>query len=185
MSTISAQKRTRDLSMEEESQFQQKTDSKNSSEQRGETSSNLFLPNKEIVYSLNTLLSIKIDGEYKTLRVDDWITNDPLSLARVQHQYDIELTPHLNRVLFERLRRYSAKEKRFLGLKLNIDFPLYNEPIPAGIPYRRYPVQFYKWWLEHQDIISLSFKERLSLFNKVNMLDKEALIPKHRVMMNR
>ncbi|NLZ73352.1 MAG: hypothetical protein GX905_05980 [Bacteroidales bacterium] len=144
-----------------------------------------FPPQSDKVYGVNNRISILVDKVYITRRVDEWLTDDPLSLAKVKHEYKFELEPHLNRILFERLRRIPNEEKKFLGLELNIDFPGYDAPIPASIPYNRYPLKFYKWWIENQDLITLSFKERLSLIDQVNMIDKSALLPKHQALMNR
>ena len=144
-----------------------------------------FPPNPETVYSSNNLLTINIDGKTITRTTGEWITLDPLNLAKVKNRYNFELEPHLNRVLFEKMRRIPNEEKKFLRLKLNISFPGYSDPVPASIPYKRYPVQFYNWWLKNTHQISLSFKEKLELLNRVNMLDKDVLIPKHRALMNR
>lgn len=144
-----------------------------------------FPPQSDKMYGVNNRMSILVGDEYVTRRVDEWLTNDPLSLAKVKHQCKFELEPHLNRILFERLRRIPNEEKKFLGLELNIDFPGYDAPIPASIPYNRYPLKFYKWWIDNQDLISLSFKERLSLIDQVNMIDKSVLLPKHQALMNR
>ncbi|NMA72799.1 MAG: hypothetical protein GX963_01285 [Bacteroidales bacterium] len=144
-----------------------------------------FLPQSDQVYGINNRMSILVDETYVTRRVDEWLTDDPLSLAKVKHKYKFELEPHLNRILFERLRRIPNEKKKFLGLDLNIDFPGYDSPIPASIPYNRYPLKFYKWWIENQDLITLSFKERLSLIDQVNMIDKSVLLPKHQALMNR
>ncbi len=142
-------------------------------------------PQADLVYGVNNRLSILVEESYKTHRIDEWLTLDPLSLAKVKHQYKFELEPHLNRILFERLRRVPNEDKKFLGLDLVINFPGYSETVPASMPYNRYPVKFYQWWIENQESISLTFKERLNLLDKVHMIDKSALLPKHKALMNR
>lgn len=150
------------------------------------SSKNLSFPlNLSVVYSANNKLSILVDDIEQTYTIDEWISQQPLIFAQLKHQQDFELDPHLTRILFERMRRIPNKEKMFLGLELNIDFPGYPSPIPASIPYNRYPVKFYNWWLNNPLEIRMSFKEKLKLLNKVNMLDKKALIPKHKALMNR
>ena len=142
-----------------------------------------FPPQSDQLYSVNHRLSILIGNSYETKRIDEWLTDDPLSLAKVRHKHKFELEPHLNRLLFERLRRIPNEKKQFLGLELNINFPGYSDPIPASVPYNRYPVKFYKWWINNQDEITLSFKERLTLIDEVNMLDSTVLLPKHQALM--
>ena len=146
---------------------------------------NTFPPKPEMTYTSNSLLTIRVNGKNVTRSIGQWVTYDPKNIARIQHKYNLELEPHLNRVLFEKMRRLPNTEKKFLGLKLNIDFPGYNTAVPASVPYNRVPVKFYKWWLKNKHQISLSFKEKLELLNKVNMLDKDVLEPEHQEMMNR
>ena len=159
---------------------------KNSFPKVSSSSKELSFPlDVNIVYSSNNRLSIEIDSVEQTHTIDEWISQQPLIFAQLKHQQEFEMDPHLTRVLFERMRRIPNHEKMFLGLDLNIDFPGYPSPIPASIPYSRYPVKFYNWWLENPQSIRMSFKEKLKLLNKVNMLDKKALIPKHKALMNR
>ena len=146
---------------------------------------NSFPPNPEMTYTSNSLLTIRVNGKNVTRSIGQWVTYDPKNIARIQNKYDLELDPHLNRVLFEKMRRLPNTEKKFLGLKLNIDFPGYKTAVPASVPYNRFPVKFYKWWLKNKHQITLSFKEKLELLNKVNMLDQKVLEPEHQAMMNR
>lgn len=139
----------------------------------------------DMIYSANNKLSIEVDNAEYTFTIDKWISLHPLIFAQLRNQKFFELEPHLNRILFERMRRIPNKEKMFLGLKLNIKFPGYSDLIPASIPYKRFPVKFYNWWINNPDEIRLSFKEKLDLLNNVNMLDKKILKPKHKALMNR
>lgn len=139
----------------------------------------------DVVYSSNNKLSIEVNNVEYTYTIDEWLSQQPLIIAQLKHQQEFELEPHLNRILFERLRRTPNNEKLFLGLELQILFPGYDAPIPASIPYNRYPVKFYNWWINNPDEIKMSFKEKLNLLNKVNMLDKKVLIPRHIALMNR
>lgn len=149
------------------------------------TQSAAFPLRTDTVYASNNRITIHVNGEDVTRTVDEWISQDPLSFARLRDKQHFELEPHLNRVLFERIRKIPNEEKMFLGLKLNIDFPGYNDQIPASVPYKRFPVKFYNWWLENPGLIKLSFKEKLELLNNVNMLNSKALLPKHKALMNR
>ena len=165
------------------------TDTQSSTSTNGDSKDHIalhdFPPQVDKIYSSNNLMTIRVESKLVTRSIGEWIAKDPLSFAQVRNKYDFDLEPHLNRVLFERMRRIPNKQKQFLGLKLNIDFPKYSEPIPASIPYKRYPVEFYMWWLENKDAVKLSFKEKLELLNKVNMLNKDALLPQHLALMNR
>lgn len=69
-----------------------------------------------------------------------------------------------------------------LRLQMHITFPKYSTPIKALLPYTDKPVEFYKWWCDNPDKVTLNFKEKLMLFEKVNSKNPKTLKSEHRKM---
>ena len=67
-----------------------------------------------------------------------------------------------------------------VGLKLKIDFPGYDQPVMASVPYQNEPVKFYTWWRKNEDKVAMSKKELIELLIKVNEMNPNALVKKHR-----
>lgn len=83
--------------------------------------------------------------------------------------------------LVSKLRRADPEYfKRFMGLKLVIDYPGYSTGIVASIPFETDPVGFYKWWRKgkHEDKVYLSLGNRVRLFQKVSMMDPKLILKK-------
>ena len=83
--------------------------------------------------------------------------------------------------LVSKLRRADPEYyKRFMGLKLVIDYPGYGNGIQASIPFENDPVGFYKWWRKgkHEDKVYLSLANQIRLFQKVNMMDPKMILKK-------
>ena len=77
--------------------------------------------------------------------------------------------------------------KRYMGLKLTIDYPGYGTGIIARIPFQTDPVGFYKWWRKnkHEDKVYLSLPNQIILFQKVALMDKKILLKKDLELLNR
>ena len=83
--------------------------------------------------------------------------------------------------LVSKLRRADPEYyKRFMGLKMVIDYPGYTNGIVAKIPFENDPVGFYKWWRKgkHEDKVHLSPSNRFILFQKVAMMEPKMILKK-------
>ena len=83
--------------------------------------------------------------------------------------------------LVSKLRRADPDYyKRFMGLRLVIDYPGYSTGITARIPFENDPVGFYKWWRKgrHEDKVYLSKGYQIMLFQKVSIMEPKMLLKK-------
>ena len=128
-------------------------------------------------------LTLDTDQGPVTLKMGVWLNVDPVRIHRlivrekVLQGDDFEvLNP-----LVSKLRRADPEYyKRFMGLKLVIDYPGYGNGIQASIPFENDPVGFYKWWRKgkHEDKVYLSLANQIRLFQKVNMMDPKMILKK-------
>jgi hypothetical protein len=114
------------------------------------------------------------------------MSDDPVLLHRTVVQHHLYLTDNLYQVLMSNLESNHRQYYRdIMGLKLYISFKGYDSQVPASVPYTNEPVKFYKWWKKNQTVVTLSKKERLELFFKVDQLDPKALIKVHKIEISR
>ena len=140
------------------------------------TQLNIYPPRSDEWYGRDRLLSI----DNRTLRVGQWITEDPVALdkiiienrIRLQEDYKV-LQSHLRHEHFEYYR-----DK--LGLKLKIDMPKFEPSTPAIIPYTNAPIEFYKWWKRNEGKVTMTHFERIKLFIKVDELKPGTLLKRHK-----
>ncbi len=138
-----------------------------------------FLPRKGGYYMPDSLLTI---GN-KTMKIKKWITENPVSLHRTVVEYELMIDKSYYRVLMSRLQNYHfAYYRDFMGLKLFIDYPGYDEQVQASVPYNNDPVNFYKWWKKNSDKVTLSYKDQLLLFMAVDKKAPKALTKSHKAM---
>ncbi len=140
----------------------------------------LKLDPEKIYFSMDELTLDTEDGP-KTLKLGAWINFDPVRIhkmivrEKVLHVDEFEvLNP-----LVSKLRRADPQYyKRFMGLKLVIDYPGYGTGIVAKIPFENDPVGFYKWWRKgkHEDKVYLSPANQVKLFQKVYMMDPKMIL---------
>jgi hypothetical protein len=72
-----------------------------------------------------------------------------------------------------------------MGLKIKINFPGYDQDVPASIPYRHESVKFYTWWRKNENKVTMNKKELIELLIKVNNENPKALIKKHRDILSK
>ena len=128
-------------------------------------------------------LTLETDNGIETKKMGAWIACDPIRIHRlivrdkVLHVDEMEVL----RPLESKLRKADPDYyKRFVGLKLVIDYPGYSNGILAKIPYENDPVGFYKWWRKgaHEDKVYLSLGWQIKLFQKVALMDPKMLLKK-------
>lgn len=136
-----------------------------------------FLPRKGGYYMPDSLLTI---GN-KTMKITQWVTGNPVLLHRTVVEYELVIDKSYYKVLMSRLQNnHFAYYRDFMGLKLIIDYPGYDDRVQASVPYNDDPVKFYKWWKKHPDKITMSYKEQLMLFMAVDRKNPKALNKSHK-----
>ena len=128
-------------------------------------------------------LTLDTDQGPVTLKMGVWLNVDPVRIHRLivrEKVLQVDDFEVLN-PLVSKLRRADPEDyKRFMGLKLVIDYPGYGNGIQASIPFENDPVGFYKWWRKgkHEDKVYLSLANQIRLFQKVNMMDPKMILKK-------
>ena len=128
-------------------------------------------------------LTLDTDQGPVTLKMGVWLNVDPVRIHRLivrEKVLQVDDFEVLN-PLVSKLRRADPEYyKRFMGLKLVIDYPGYGNGIQASIPFENDPVGFYKWWRKgkHEDKVYLSLANQIRLFQKVNMMDPKMILKK-------
>lgn len=141
-----------------------------------ETSIHIFQPNSETFYKMSNLLTINTDDGLKTMKVTEWLTKDPISFDKARRETEFKIDCEVFKILSSRLKNhYPDYFRDSLGLNVRINFKGYDKPIKAIAIYKDHPVEFYKWWQENKDIVTLTFKEKLELLNKVNVINPNVL----------
>lgn len=137
---------------------------------------------EKVYFSMDELTLDTEDGP-RTLRLGAWLNFDPVRIHRMiikEKVLQVDTMEVLN-PLESKLRRADPEYyKRFMGLKLVIDYPGYSTGILARIPFENDPVGFYKWWRKgkHEDKVFLSLGNRIILFQKVAMMDPKMILKK-------
>ena len=137
----------------------------------------------EKVYFSADELTLETEEGEKTLKMGYWITEDPIRIHKLIVK---EKTLHVDemevlRPLESKLRKADPDYyKRFVGLKLIIDYAGYSSGIVASIPIENDPLGFYKWWRKgaHEDKVYLSLGRQIQLFQKVAMMDPKLILKK-------
>jgi len=143
-----------------------------------------FQPKPNKFYYLDSILTLTIGKNTKTMKVSEWLKNDPVNFSKAKHKFNFNMDRSVYEILCSRLRKeYPKYYKKIFGLKIEIDFKGYVNPIKAIVPYKNQPIEFYKWWCKHNDDIVLTTKEKLELFNTIYIKKPEILLAKHKKML--
>jgi RecQ family ATP-dependent DNA helicase len=140
----------------------------------------IFKANRNTYYNMDNLLTVKVDGSEETMRVSEWLNHNPVAfdIEKRKHQFTVDKS--VFDILSNRLKlHHNDYFKKSLGLKLRIKFNGYDNPIKALVPYKNNPVDFYKWWCENKDEVHLSFREKIELFDKVEITKPNTLNSMH------
>ena len=143
----------------------------------------------EKVYTSMDELTLDTDEGPRTLKMGVWINVDPVRIHRMivrDKVLQVDALEVLN-PLVSKLRRADPEYyKRFMGLRLVIDYPGYSTGILAKIPFENDPVGFYKWWRKgkHEDKVYLSLGNRIRLFQKVAMMEPRMILKKDLEILN-
>lgn len=140
------------------------------------------LDSGKVYYSMDEL-SLETEDGLKTMKMGVWINFDPVRIHRMivrEKSLQVDDIEVLN-PLVSKLRRADPEYfKRYMGLKLVIDYPGYSTGIVASIPFETDPVGFYKWWRKgkHEDKVYLSKGYQVLLFQKVSMMEPKMILKK-------
>lgn len=140
------------------------------------------LDSSKVYFSMDELTLETGDGP-KTLRVGAWLNYDPVRIHKLVVREKVLQVDELEVMnpLVSKLRRADPEYyKKFMGLRLVIDYPGYTTGILAKIPFENDPVGFYKWWRKgrHEDKVYLSLGNQVRLFQKVAMMDPGMILKK-------
>jgi len=136
----------------------------------------------KIYFSMDELTLEDEEGP-RTLKVGAWLNVDPVRIHKLivkEKVLQVDEFEVLN-PLVSKLRRADPDYfKKFMGLRLVIDYPGYSSGILANIPFETDPVGFYKWWRKgkHEDKVYLSLGNQFKLFQKVSMMDPKMILKK-------
>jgi len=137
----------------------------------------------EKTYYSSDMLTLEDEDGPKTMKVGIWICYDPIRIHKMVHREKILKVDEIEVLspLVSKLRKADPDYyKRFMGLRLVIDFPGYGSGILANIPFETDPIGFYKWWRKgkHEDKVYLSLGNQIKLFQKVSMMEPKLILKK-------
>ncbi|MCR5548723.1 MAG: hypothetical protein K6F25_08220 [Bacteroidales bacterium] len=137
---------------------------------------------QKVYYSMDEL-TLDTDEGPQTLRVGAWLNVDPVRIHKLimkEKTLQVDTIEVLNPLVSKLRRADPDYYKRFMGLRLVIDYPGYSTGITARIPFENDPVGFYKWWRKgrHEDKVYLSKGYQVMLFQKVSIMEPKMLLKK-------
>lgn len=143
----------------------------------------------KVYFSMDELTLDTGEGA-KTLKMGNWITVDPIRIHKMIVKEKVLQVDEMEvlRPLESKLRKADPDYyKRFVGLKLVIDYPGYSSGIVASIPFENDPLGFYKWWRKggHEDKVYLSLGRQIQLFQKVSLMDPKLILKKDLELLHR
>ena len=146
----------------------------------------IFLPNSESFYNGSNLLTIENEQGPKTMKISEWLTDDPVALDKIRKEFKLRIDSKIFEILVSKLKTYHFEYfKNSLRLNIRIDFKGFDFPVKASIPYTDKPVDFYKWWCDNKEQVTMTFQEKLILFDKVYNLKPNLLKAEHRKTINK
>lgn len=146
----------------------------------------IFHPNSELFYGSTTLLTIENEKGIKTMKISEWLIEDPVSFHTIFHKHKLKIDRKIFEILVSKLKANHFEHFRdSLELNMKIDFKGYDRPVKARVPYTDNPVEFYKWWCDNKDQVTMKFQEKLILFDKVFVQKPNILKAEHRKIINK
>lgn len=146
-----------------------------------ESNIHIFPPLPDKLYFLDHLLTLASLKGTKTMKISEWLINDPISFDKARKEIPLKVDKEVFNIMVSKLRvNHPEYFRDALGLKTKIEFKGYDYPVNASVPYSLKPVEFYRWWCQNQDQINLSFKEKLELYDKVFLINPKELKIEHK-----
>jgi hypothetical protein len=146
----------------------------------------IFQPRKDAFYRESDLLTIESEESINTLKISQWLSKDPVLFDTIRKEYNLKIDSKIFEILVSKLKaNHFEYFKKSLGLNMRIEFKGYDKTVKASVPYKNQPVEFYKWWLKNQDKVHLTLKEKIQLFDKVNLSNPQILVRDHKKLINK
>lgn len=144
----------------------------------------IFHPNSESFYKDSTLLTIENEQGIRTMKISKWLVEDPVSFHIIFQKHKLKIDRKIFEILVSKLKAHHLEYFRdSLGLNMRIDFK--GKQVKARIPYTDNPVEFYRWWCDNKDQVTMKFQEKLILFGKVFIQKPNVLKTEHRKIINK
>lgn len=141
----------------------------------------IFKGRPDSFYRGKDLLTIEDEENTRTMKVSKWITTDPVTFDKERKKLNLKVDYKLFKILMSRLRNHHYEYYRdSLGLDLHIYFKGYDNHVKAIVPYNDKPVEFYKWYCENPEEVKLSIKDKVILFDRVNLTAPNVLKARHK-----
>ena len=146
----------------------------------------IFYPISDRYYFLNDPLTIEnVDG-FRTKKVSEWLSEDPVAFDVVRRETPFKVNQDVFEILISKLNaNHLDYVKKVLGLKFKIEFKGYSRLVQAVVPYTTKPVDFYKWWCSDQENVIMTIEEKIKLFNKVYLLKPTVLKSEHKKLIRK
>ena len=134
-------------------------------------------------YYSNDYLTLDTEEGPLTLKMGAWLRVDPIRIHKmIIREKVLTVDEYEDFIPLEtKLRRADPEYyKRYVGLKMLIDYPGYETGIMAKIPFETDPIGFYKWWRKgkHEDKVYLNLPNQIKLFQKVYLMDPKVILKK-------
>ncbi len=143
-------------------------------------------PDSNRTYFLTDLMIIQTETGLKTMSISRWLTEDPVSFDKFRRAKNVRVNTDVFAILISKLRAFHPQYfAEALGLKTRIKFTGYDYPVQALVPYSNKPVEFYKWWYANQDLINMTLKEKILLFQNVFNAKPAVLKKEHKRIINK
>ncbi|PAC31146.1 helicase-related protein [Flectobacillus sp. BAB-3569] len=146
----------------------------------------IFQPNSETFYNSTNLLTIENEQGIRTMKISEWLVEDPVSFHSAFQKHKLKIDGKIFEILVSKLKANHFEYFRdSLGLNMRIDFKGYDTQVKALVPYKNEPIKFYRWWCNNQELVTMSLKEKIELFDKVFMQKPITLKSEHRKIINK
>ena len=137
----------------------------------------------EKVYFSMDELTLETEEGSKTLKMGAWLNEDPVRIHKLivkDKILNVDAVEVLNPLVSKLRRADPDYYKKFMGLRLIIDYPGYSSGILAQIPFENDPIGFYKWWRKgkRESKVYLSKVNQYKLFQKVALMDPKIMLKK-------
>lgn len=155
---------------------------------KDDTDSNIhiFQPISDRFYNFNDLLTIENDGLIRTMKVTEWLSEDPVAFDKIRRTKNMKIRKEVFEILVSKIKaHFPDYANNVLGLKKRITFKGYDTQVTALIPYSNQPIEFYKWWCANENEVILSIVEKIKLFDIVFMNKPSLLSCEHRKLIHR
>ncbi len=144
------------------------------------------IPQPNEAYSHKDTITLEVEGQPVTRRMNDWIRYDPVTLHIAMNKVPFVIARDDFRILMSTLRaNHIDYYRRAVGLDILVDINGNAQQVAARCLYNYEPAKFYKWWSHNEEKVYMTSTEKIKLFLKVESLKAGTLLKKHVEMMNR